>query len=448
MLSRQIRPISSKMLNMKIRLADNLRGTVRLPGDKSISHRSAMIASIANGVSQIENFSTGQDCASTIRCMQQLGVHIELNGTSVIVYGVGKSGLQQPNGPLDCGNSGTTMRLLAGIMAGQSFNSVMTGDESLQLRPMSRVIDPLTKMGAAIESQAGKAPLVIKGKSPLDAIRYETRVTSAQVKSCVILAGLHADGETIFEEKILTRDHTERMLRWFGVHVDSNTEDDCRTQIKVRGDAVLIGRDIDVPGDISSAAFFMAAAACLNGSQIEIQNVGINPTRADIIGVMRRFGTDIDLVNIRNEQFEGSADMIIRGHAALTRKTDSNVICGRDIAGVIDEIPILAIFGTQVSGGIEIRDAAELRVKESDRIASVVENLKRMGAAVTEFDDGFKVEQSQLKGAVIDSFGDHRIAMAFAVAGLFATGETEIIGAECADISFPGFFELLASVVR
>lgn len=448
MLSRQIRPISSKMLNMKIRLADNLRGTVRLPGDKSISHRSAMIASIANGVSQIENFSTGQDCASTIRCMQQLGVHIELNGTSVIVYGVGKSGLQQPNGPLDCGNSGTTMRLLAGIMAGQSFNSVMTGDESLQLRPMSRVIDPLTKMGAAIESQAGKAPLVIKGKSPLDAIRYETRVTSAQVKSCVILAGLHADGETIFEEKILTRDHTERMLRWFGVHVDSNTEDDCRTQIKVRGDAVLIGRDIDVPGDISSAAFCIAAAACLNGSQIEIQNVGINPTRADIIDVMRRFGADIELVNIRNEQFEPSADMIIRGHAALTRKTDSNVICGRDIAGVIDEIPILAIFGTQVSGGIEIRDAAELRVKESDRIASVVENLKRMGAAVTEFDDGFKVEQSQLKGAVIDSFGDHRIAMAFAVAGLFATGETEIIGAECADISFPGFFELLASVVR
>ncbi len=407
-----------------------------------------MLASIATGDSHIENFSTGEDCASTIRCMRQLGVNIEHSGTSVVVHGVGKSGLQKPNEPLDCGNSGTTIRLLAGIMAGQCFNSVMTGDESLQLRPMSRVIDPLTKMGAAIDSQAGKAPLAIKCKSPLDAMRYETPVASAQVKSCVILAGLHADGETIVEEKILTRDHTERMLRWFGVDIDTHTDDDGRTQIKIRGDAVLTGRDIDVPGDISSAAFFMAAAACLNGSQIEIQNVGINPTRADIIDVMRRFGADIELVNIRNEQFEPSADMIIRGHLDLARKTDSNIIGGRDIAGIIDELPILAVLGTQVAGGIEIRDAAELRVKESDRIASVTENLKRMGAAVTEFDDGFKVERSRLVGAVIDSFGDHRVAMAFAIAGFFAAGETEIIGAECADISFPGFFELLASVVR
>ena len=380
--------------------------------------------------------------------MRQLGVEIEHSGTSVAVHGVGKAGLRKPNEPLDCGNSGTTVRLLSGIMAGQNFDSVMTGDESLQLRPMNRVIDPLTKMGGVIKSHAGKLPLTINGKNLLDAILYETPVASAQVKSCVILAGLYAEGKTVVEEKILTRDHTERMLRWFGVDIDTHTNQDGRTRIQIDGDAILTSKDIDIPGDISSAVFFMAAAACLSGSQLKILNVGINPTRADIIDVMRRFGADIELINVRNKQFEPSADMTIRGHAELTRKTDSNVIGGRDIAGVIDEIPILAVFGTQVSGGIEIRDAAELRVKESDRIASVVENLKRMGAAVTEFEDGFKVEQSELKGAVIDSFGDHRIAMAFAVAGLFAKGETEIIGAECADISFPGFFELLASVVK
>ena len=435
------------MLNMKIRPANSLSGTINLPGDKSISHRAILIASIAEGVSRIKNLSTGEDCSSTIRCMRQLGVEIEQDGTSAVVHGVGRSGFRKPDAPLDCGNSGTTMRLLAGVMAGQNFESILTGDASLRKRPMKRIIEPLSKMGAVIGSDDGHAPLSIFGKHPLTAIRYDVPVASAQVKSCVLLAGLRGDGETTVGESTATRDHTELMLRWFGADVEVLGESENATRIKVLGNSVLNGRDIEIPGDVSSSAFFLVAAACLNGSVLEIRNVGMNPTRSGIIDQLKRFGADIEISSIRNTEFEPSADQTIHGRTELIRKTDTNLICGLEIARIIDELPILAILGTQVTGGLEVRDAGELRIKESDRIMAIVENLKRMGAEIAEFDDGFKIERSRLTGAKVDSFGDHRIAMAFSVAGLLADGETEIIGAECADVSFPRFFETLRSVV-
>ncbi|MFM9905502.1 MAG: 3-phosphoshikimate 1-carboxyvinyltransferase [Pyrinomonadaceae bacterium] len=432
---------------MRIKPAKSLNGKIILPGDKSISHRAILIASLAEGRSVITNFSTGEDCASTVRCMRQLGVEIEQDGTSVMVRGVGKAGLRKADGPLDCGNSGTTLRLLTGVLAGQNFDSILTGDESLRKRPMGRIIEPLTQMGAAITSDAGLAPLIITGRCPLKAIRYNTPVASAQVKSCILLAGLNAAGGTTVTEDTWTRDHTELMLKSFGADIDVFGKPDGGTSIKILGESILTGRDIEIPGDISSAAFFMVAAACLDGSTLEIENVGVNPTRSAILDKMIRFGADVPISSIKNTKFEPSADLTVNGRNELVRKTESNLISGVEIAGLIDEIPILAILGTQLDGGIEIRGARELRVKESDRITAIVENLRRMGGEIVEFDDGFKVSKSNLNGAVIDSHNDHRIAMAFAVAGLFASGETEINGTECVDISFPGFFETLASVV-
>ncbi len=423
-----------------------MRGNIRLPGDKSISHRAAMLASIAIGETRIDNFATSEDCSSTVSCLRSLGVQITRDDNTVIVNGVGKTGFTPPSGPLDCGNSGTTMRLLAGIMAGQIFDSVLIGDESLQKRPMKRVIEPLSKMGAGIDSNEGRAPLAISGKQPLTAIEYQPPVASAQIKSCVLLAGLNSDGETSVIEPVQTRDHTERMLRWFGVDVKID-QLPIGARIAVSGDATLTARDVVVPSDISSAAFFLVAAACLEGSDITLPNVGFNSSRAAIFDVLRDLGADVLLTDQREVNNEPIATLRARGHISATQNTEPNLVNGDTIANLIDEIPILAVFGTQIDGGIEIRDAAELRVKESDRISAIVENLRRMGVAVEEFPDGFKIHRSDLKGAVIDSFGDHRIAMAFAVAGLLARGETEIIGAESADISFPGFFETLQSVV-
>ncbi len=423
---------------MRISPAKNLIGAVRLPGDKSISHRAAMFAALARGTSRIENFATSADCASTLNCLRTLGVRIEQAGTTVTIHGVGKRGLAAPEKPLDCGNSGTTMRLMSGILAGQNFDSVLIGDESLSKRPMKRVIEPLRRMGAVIESVDGHAPLTIRGKNPLTAIEYETVIASAQVKSAVLLAGLNADGVTSVVENTPTRNHTELMLKMFGVNVGPN--------ISVSGAAVITALDFRVPGDISSAAFFIVAAACLEGSRIVIENVGLNPSRSAILGTLVSFGVDVQVSDLRDTDSEPVATITIQGCNSLIRKGESNILNGKIIANMIDEIPILAVFGTQIEGGIEIRDAGELRVKESDRIVSVVENLKRMGADVAEFDDGLRVGKSNLKGAVIDSFGDHRIAMAFAVAALFADGETEINSAECADVSFPGFFDVLQSV--
>lgn len=430
---------------MKVNRATSITGTVRLPGDKSISHRSAMFAAIAEGTTRIENFATSADCASTIECFRELGVQIARDGNTVTVAGVGKNGLIAPTQPLDCGNSGTTMRLISGILAGQDFESTLIGDDSLQSRPMKRVIAPLGLMGSVIHSHEGKAPLTINGKNPLTAIEYQPPVASAQIKSCLLLAGLNADGVTTVIEPVQTRDHTERMLEWFGVDVPIERGEN-GARISVSGDAKLIARDLIVPSDISSAAFFMVAAACLEGSDIVMPNVGLNPSRRAVLDVMIGLGANIELSESRETCNEPVAEIRVKGGIGVP--TIPNVLRGDIIANLIDEVPVLAVLGTQLEGGIEIRDASELRVKESDRIASVVENLRRMGATVTEFPDGMLVEKSDLKGAEIDSHHDHRISMAFAIAGLFAEGETTIHGAEAADVSFPGFFETLASVVR
>jgi 3-phosphoshikimate 1-carboxyvinyltransferase len=430
---------------MRIRPAKCIRGEILLPGDKSISHRAAIISAMAEGASRIENFATSADCAATLECLRQLGVDVRQEGTTVRVRGVGKSGFSAPDRPLDCGNSGTTMRLLAGVLAGQGFDSVLTGDDSLQKRPMRRIIEPLTSMGAHFESKDDRAPLEARGRNPLRAIEYELPVASAQIKSCVLLAGLNAEGTTSVIESAPTRDHTERMLRWFGVEVLEAEEYRHKRRISVSGDSMLTALDLTVPADISSATFFMVAASSLPQSNIRMPNVGLNPTRAAIIEVLKEdLGAGVSVSEQRQENNEPVGNISVNGR----REQRSNEIKGSVVANLIDELPALAVLATQLDSGLEIRDAVELRVKESDRIAAIVENLNRMGADVEEFPDGFRVGKSLLKGARIDSFGDHRIAMAFAIAGLLVgEGETEIIGAECVDVSFPGFFETLQNVV-
>ena len=415
-----------------------------MPGDKSISHRAAMFAAISGGTTKIENFAASADCASTLGCLSALGVGVDREGSTVAVRGAGKTGFMPSKADLDCGNSGTTMRLMAGILAGQRFGSVLTGDESLQKRPMRRVIDPLTRMGASIASENGCAPIRI-ARSRLAGLEYRLPVASAQIKSCVLLAGLFATGETTVLEPTPTRDHTERMLRWFGCELIEDTGD-AGKRITISGDQVLKANDFVVSGDVSSSAFFLVAAACLSGSSLVLENVGLNPSRTAVIDALKRFGANIEIQNERIACNEPVGDIAVSG--GMHQNSQANLLKGEIIANLIDEIPILAVFGTQLEDGLEIRDAGELRVKESDRIKSVVTNLRAMGAKVSEFDDGLKIERSDLMGATIDSFGDHRIAMAFAVAGLLATGEIEIVGAECAAVSYPGFFEDLASVRR
>lgn len=432
---------------MKIQQAERLEGKIKLPGDKSISHRAAIFSALAEGKTKIENFSTAADCASTLDCLENLGVRIEREGATVWVEGAGKSGFRKPSKELDCGNSGTTMRLLSGVLAGQNFDSVLTGDESLSKRPMTRVIAPLEKMSAKIEAEDGHAPLRIRGANPLSAIDYELPVASAQVKSCVLLAGLNADGKTSVLEKTATRDHTERMLRWLGVGVEENQIENGK-RITVSGGARLAARDLQVPSDISSAAFFLVAASCVENSEIVLENVGLNSTRAAIIEVLRNFGAGVEITDEKQICNEPVGVLRVKGKKELIPNASSNLLSGEIIANLIDEIPIIAVFGTQAADGLEVRDAAELRVKESDRIAATVENLRKMGAKVEEFADGFRIEKSALRGARVESFDDHRIAMAFAVAALFAEGETEIVGAEAAKISFPEFFETLSAIVK
>lgn len=427
-----------------VKQAKSVAGLVDLPGDKSISHRAAMFAAIANGTTRIENFATSADCSSTLGCLAGLGVRFTRDGNTVTVEGVGKRGLSAPTEPLDCGNSGTTMRLISGILAGQPFSSTLIGDASLQSRPMKRIIEPLGMMGSAIHSNAGKAPLTIHGRAPLTSIEYRPPVASAQIKSCVLLAGLHADGMTSVIEPVRTRDHTERMLAWFGVGVNI-LETESGKRISVSSENELTARDLIVPSDISSAAFFMVAAACLAGSSVTMPNVGLNPSRRGVLDAMLGLGADIEVADSAENSNEPIATITVKG--GIKRTGERNILRGDIIANLIDEVPILAILGTQLEGGLEIRDASELRVKESDRIATVVNNLRKMGAMVEEFPDGLDVSQSELHGADIESHHDHRIAMAFAVAGLLASGETTIHGADAANVSFPGFFETLRSVV-
>jgi 3-phosphoshikimate 1-carboxyvinyltransferase len=434
-----------------IRTAKRIVGKLEMPGDKSISHRAAMIGALANGTSRISNFSTSEDCAATLRCLEQLGVSITREGDDVVVQGVGTRRLRAPKEPLDCGNSGTTMRLLAGILAGQNFEATLSGDESLRARPMQRIIEPLEMMGAEISSNDGRPPLTIRGRHPLQSIDYDLLVASAQVKSAILLAGLNADGQTKVVEQTPTRDHTERMLRWFGVAVEQgDAPKEGQTFAAVTGPASFAARDVDAPGDISSAAYFIAAAALIEGSSLEIMNVGLNPSRIEFLNIVKSLDLTVNIEERRERSNETAGALRVEGARTAKQSTDAPLMIDGDrIAGLIDELPLLAVIGSQLDGGIEIRDASELRVKESDRIAATVVGLRAMGGDVEEFDDGLRVGgPKRLRGARIDSRGDHRIAMTFAVAGLLAEGQTEIEGAECVSVSFPEFFNLLSSVVE
>ena len=405
-----------------------------------------MIAALADGPARLRNFSNSADCEATLSCLKKLGVSIERRGNELMVHGAGADGLRAPAEPLDCTNSGTTMRLLAGILAGRNFKSTLTGDGSLRSRPMARIIEPLRMMGASISSNDGRAPLIIEGHQPLKAIKHELPVASAQVKSCLLLAGLSAAGQTQVIESQVTRDHTERMLRWFGLPLEVSDLEGLRA-ITVDGPARFNARDVSIPGDVSSAAFFIAAAVLLPGSSLEITDVGVNPTRVTFLEQLRSLGFDVAVSDVREEC--GEAVGTVRVSGSKSSSESAAPLRGSLIPQLIDELPLLAVVGSQIEGGIEIRDAAELRAKESDRIAATVQNLRAMGAEVEEFKDGLRVAgPAPLRGALIDPRGDHRIAMAFSVAGLIAQGETEIKDAECVAVSFPEFFELLESVVE
>jgi len=421
-----------------IRPARGLQGTIRLPGDKSISHRYAMLGSIAEGDTKIENYSTGADCASTLACMRGLGVQWEREDGKIVIHGKGAQ-LQAPRAPLDCGNSGSTIRMLSGILAGQNFTTELFGDESLSKRPMARVITPLESMGAKISSNdGGRPPLRITGGN-LKAIEYDMPVPSAQVKSCLLHAGLFADGETKISESIRTRDHGEVALRAFGAEVKRNG-----TQVSIVGGQKLKAIDAVIPGDISSSAFFLCAAALFPGSQLTITHLLMNPTRARLFDILIGMGLNINLTQVEEHHGE-----LVGTAQAEGKSLRGVVLTMADSAALIDEIPVLAAIAPYTEEGIEIRDAKELRVKESDRIASVATNLRAMGAEVEEREDGLKIGGKQkLHGAEIDSFGDHRIAMAFAIAALRAEGETTIRGADAAVISYPAFYDTLNAIVE
>ena len=420
---------------MKLHKAAHIRGEIIVPGDKSISHRSVMFGSIAKGTTEIHNFLEGADCLSTIGCFRRMGIEIENKNGTVIVHGKGMHGLTAPSGTLDCGNSGTTTRLISGILAPQNLDVTLTGDESIQKRPMKRIIEPLSMMGADIKSIRGNdcAPLKICGM-PLAGIHYTSKVASAQVKSAILLAGLYADGLTTVTEPQVSRNHTELMLKFFGAELESK-----ETSVTIWPATELFGNRIDVPGDISSSVYFVAAGLILPNSEVLIKNVGINPTRAGLIKVCEAMGADLTLLNENHRNAEPTADLLVR-----TSSLKACTIEGDIIPTLIDELPTIAMMACFAEGTTVIRDAAELKVKESNRIAIMVENLRAMGADVEETDDGMIIHGGKpLHGAVIDSHKDHRIAMTFAVAALAAEGETEILDADCVNISYPAFYEEL-----
>jgi 3-phosphoshikimate 1-carboxyvinyltransferase len=423
-----------------IRPAKNIYGSLRLPGDKSISHRYGMLAAFAEGTSRFTNFSTGADCASTLACMEALGAMVRrCEDGSVEVAGVGRR-VTPCDQPLDCGNSGSTMRMISGLLSPQEGRFTLVGDESLSRRPMERIQKPLKAMGARLALTEGHAPLVIVG-GPLRAIDYTTPVPSAQVKTCILLAGLQTAGATTVREAVRTRDHSELALRAFGATVERTLD-----SVSITGPQKLRAIEAAVPGDISSAAFFLCAAALFPGSSLVLDSLGLNPTRAALLDVLTALGARISVLNLeeKNSELVGTVQI-----TAPPEGLGSTAVSGALTAQLIDELPVLAAIGPFTSGGIRIRDAKELRVKESDRIALVVRNLRAMGAEVEEFEDGLDVPGGQtLHGATIDSGGDHRIAMAFSVAALRAEGETRIQGAESAAISFPEFFDLLDLVAE
>jgi 3-phosphoshikimate 1-carboxyvinyltransferase len=424
-------------MRQTIRPARALSGLVVLPGDKSISHRYAMIASLAEGPSKVVNYSTGADCHSTLGCVQALGIAVREEGTTVTIEGRGLDGWKQPAHDLDAGNSGSTIRMMSGLLAAQPFDSRIFGDESLSRRPMGRVMEPLAQMGARIDARDGRfPPLTIHG-GPLNSIDYTLPVPSAQVKTCVLFGGLFAEGQTIVRESIRSRDHTEIALREFGADLTSR-----KGVITLQGRPKLTGRELIVPSDLSSAAFFLVAALLVPESRLVIRDVGLNPTRSALLDFLLSIGAKISVLKIESVNGEPIGDIEVR-HAPVK----GGVIEKELTAALIDELPVLAVLGAASEDGLVIRDAGELRIKETDRIATVADNFKRMGIEVEVTPDGMRVPGKQkFRAAAFDSFGDHRIAMAFAVAALRCDGESTIDNADAASVSFPEFWKILGEM--
>lgn len=425
-------------MRQTIRPAGRLSGTIILPGDKSISHRYAMIASLAEGTSKIHNYSTGADCHSTLGCVQALGIGVAQEGTTVTIDGRGLNGWKQPAGDLDAGNSGSTIRMISGLLAAQPFTSRIVGDESLSRRPMARIMKPLAEMGAKLEARDGQfPPLTIHG-GPLHAIDYTLPVASAQVKTCVLFGGLFAEGQTIVREPVLSRDHSEIALKEFGAELKVT-----KRVITLEGRPKLTGREVMVPSDLSSAAFFLVAGLLVPGSHLVIANVGLNPTRSALLDFLLSIGAPVKVLKIESVNGELIGDIEVR-HAPV-----KGGVIEKDLAaGLIDEIPVLAVLGAASENGLIVRDAQELRIKETDRIATVAENFWRMGVEIEVTPDGMRVPGKQkFRSAAFDSFGDHRIAMAFAVAALRADGPSTIDNAEAASVSFPEFWNILEKAV-
>jgi len=428
---------SASRSDVVIKPARHFAGSVRLPGDKSISHRYAMLGAIAEEETRLTNFSTGADCASTLACMQALGANVMREGGSVTIGGIGTH-LRKPAAALDCGNSGSTMRMLSGILAGQSFATKLIGDASLSRRPMKRIIEPLERMGARIEAKDGHAPFTIHGGA-LKPIDFAVPVASAQVKSCVLLAGLYAQGDTHVEEPLRTRDHTELALRAFGAEVQRS-----KNRISITGGQTLRAIEATVPGDISTSAFFLCGAALFSGSNLVIDALLMNPTRAELLDVMIALGLRISMLDVQSHHEEVVGTVQAKGGELKGLK-----ISGALSSALIDEVPVLAAIAPFTRDGVEIRDARELRVKESDRIAAVAQNLRAMGAEVEEYEDGLRVPGGQkVHGATIDSHDDHRIAMAFSIAALRAEGDSLIRGAEAARSSYPEFYDTLDTLAQ
>lgn len=423
-----------------IKEAKKLRGEITVPGDKSISHRGIMLGSLAEGDTRLHGFLEGADCLSSISCFRKMGIDIERDGSDVTIHGKGLHGLKAPSEILDAGNSGTTTRLMSGILAGQDFSSTITGDDSLRTRPMKRVITPLSEMGAVIDSDNGCLPMTVTG-GHLHGIDYISPVASAQVKSCVLFAGLYADGKTSVTEPAISRNHTELMLRGFGASVKTDEE---KHYVEVEPEPVLHGQDITVPGDISSAAYFLVAGLICEDADILIKNVNINPTRAGILKVIEDMGGNISYLDRRTVSGEEVADINVR-----TSSLHGTTVEGDIIPTLIDELPVIAVMAAYADGTTVIRDAAELRVKESDRIATVTENLRAMGCDITPTDDGYIINGGRpLHGTEIKTHKDHRIAMSFAVAALKASGETLIDDPACVSISYPDFFNKLKTLAE
>ena len=423
----------------QIRPARSLNGAVRLPGDKSISHRYAMLAAIAEGESKIRNYSIGGDCRSTLECVRALGVEVDESNGELVIHGRGPDSLRAPKADLDAGNSGSTIRMLSGILAAQNFESRIGGDESLSRRPMDRIMRPLAEMGASIDAREGRyPPLTIHG-AKLHPIDYHLPMASAQVKTCVLFGGLFANGKTVVHEPLRTRDHTELALRELGAEIEMQG----RT-ITLQGPAHLHGRELYVPGDLSSAAFFIVAALIVADSQLVVNGVGLNPTRSALLDFLAGMGADVKVLDLQQTAGELIGDIRIR-----KSRVRGGVLERAQTAALIDEIPVLAVLGAVSDEGLVVRDAAELRVKETDRIATIAENCRRMGLTIEVREDGFTIPgKQQFHAAELDSFGDHRIAMAFAVAALAAGGPSTIENAEAASVSFPGFFDTLRRIAE